>query len=265
MRCSCTLNTFVEFLMQYPAFRLASELLSVPSLFKPRKTHLKKIRVGGDGDGGYILPDCLDQISFCMSIGVGASNSFELDLAAVGISCVSFDEEIPPKFVDDARLHGVRTFVGASKGEFSVNDGWNATREIIGNVDRGILQLDAEGFEWQILNSMTTGLRSKLPIIVIEFHDFHLIASEVFRLSVAPVMQTLNDEYFCFHASVNEVGGLHRLGEIYLPGLLEVTFIRRDFAPDLGGLQEVEFDSRLDRPNRAGNAMMSLPLGFFDD
>ena len=43
------------------------------------------IRLGDDGDGGYLLPDDLGGIAACFSPGVGYSSKFEIDVAARGI------------------------------------------------------------------------------------------------------------------------------------------------------------------------------------
>ena len=41
------------------------------------------IRVGGNGDGGYLVPDILDNIDYCFSAGVGEISTFEKELSEI--------------------------------------------------------------------------------------------------------------------------------------------------------------------------------------
>jgi hypothetical protein len=43
----------------------------------PVTTDKKLVRIGGEGDGGYLVPDDLDGVMACFSPGVGATASFE--------------------------------------------------------------------------------------------------------------------------------------------------------------------------------------------
>ena len=49
------------------------------------------IRVGSNGDGGYLVPNILKQISYCFSPGVGGIVHFENDLQKRGIKCFLAD------------------------------------------------------------------------------------------------------------------------------------------------------------------------------
>ena len=56
------------------------------------------IRVGGDADGGYLLPDDLDGIEYCFSPGVSSIADFENQLADRGIRSFMADYSVkePP-------------------------------------------------------------------------------------------------------------------------------------------------------------------------
>jgi hypothetical protein len=43
------------------------------------------IRIGEDSDGGYLVPDILDQIEYCFSPGVGPTSTFEDNLSNFNI------------------------------------------------------------------------------------------------------------------------------------------------------------------------------------
>lgn len=48
---------------------------------RPRSVGKELIRIGGRGDGGYLIPNDLDGISACFSPGIAASSTFEEELA----------------------------------------------------------------------------------------------------------------------------------------------------------------------------------------
>ena len=50
--------------------------------FRPKPVGKKLIRIGGNGDGAYLLPDDFDGISSCFSPGVDLSSNFEEELAS---------------------------------------------------------------------------------------------------------------------------------------------------------------------------------------
>jgi len=48
---------------------------------RPFETNHQLIRVGSDYDGGYLIPDDLDQVKYCFSPGVSDNISFETQLS----------------------------------------------------------------------------------------------------------------------------------------------------------------------------------------
>src|SRR5262249_38221987 len=64
----------------------------------PVTTDKKLIRIGGGGDGGYLVPDDLGGVVACFSPGVGAVASFEAALLSRGIPCYLVDASVtrPP-------------------------------------------------------------------------------------------------------------------------------------------------------------------------
>ena len=67
--------------------------------FRPKSVGKKLIRIGGEGDGGYLLPDDFSHISACFSPGVDVSSTFEEDLAdrySIKSFMADFSVEKPP-------------------------------------------------------------------------------------------------------------------------------------------------------------------------
>ena len=58
-----------------------SELEVFLSQFRKHYISCDLIRIGGDGDGGYLLPNVLDDVSYCFSPGVDYTANFEKELS----------------------------------------------------------------------------------------------------------------------------------------------------------------------------------------
>ena len=57
------------------------EIENFISRFREKYISCELIRIGGDGDGGYLLPDILNDISYCFSPGVSQTSFFEKELS----------------------------------------------------------------------------------------------------------------------------------------------------------------------------------------
>ena len=69
---------------------LQSEILSLLKMLAPNDPEMGKVRVGSLGDGGYVLPDDLDQIDSVLSIGIGNEDSFDLHFAKKNIPIIFY-------------------------------------------------------------------------------------------------------------------------------------------------------------------------------
>jgi len=58
----------------------SAEILDFIKILKPYSTEHELIRLGGNNDGGYLVPNDLSNIKYNLSPGVGRFFSFELDL-----------------------------------------------------------------------------------------------------------------------------------------------------------------------------------------
>src|ERR1035441_7551539 len=68
------------------------------SSVRPISTNHELIRIGGNSDGGYLIPNDLAGVNVCFSPGVSLVANFEADLASRGISCFLADYSVdaPP-------------------------------------------------------------------------------------------------------------------------------------------------------------------------
>ena len=68
-----------------------SKLIRLINLLKPNDLGYDLIRIGPNGDGGYLVPDVLNKIKICFSPGVGDIHGFENDLLDRGIKVFMAD------------------------------------------------------------------------------------------------------------------------------------------------------------------------------
>ncbi len=102
-----------------------AELDGLIRALRPLDSGVELIRLGPDGDGGYLLPDDLDGIQYAFSPGVSTESGFEADLANSGLQVFLADysveqpAEMNPRFVFDKK------FVGCLSDEiFMTLDEW---------------------------------------------------------------------------------------------------------------------------------------------
>ena len=77
------------------------EVIDLFNKLRPVRAGPELIRLGGPGDGGYLLPDDLSGIDCCYSAGVGTTSHFEADLSRRGIRSLMADYSITGPPVDD--------------------------------------------------------------------------------------------------------------------------------------------------------------------
>ena len=63
------------------------------------------IRIGGEGDGGYLIPNVFDKISYCFSPGVDYTANFEKELSEkFGIKSFMADASVEKAPLADKNL-----------------------------------------------------------------------------------------------------------------------------------------------------------------
>ena len=70
------------------------EIKSIIDLFKPFNLNIPLRRIGSENDGGYLVPNILDDLKYCFSPGVGKSSNFEKDLEKYNITSFLADKNV---------------------------------------------------------------------------------------------------------------------------------------------------------------------------
>lgn len=225
----------VRFNSQYKIIR-GAELNVLASFFRkfaPYENGYPLIRIGRNGDGGYLVPNDLAGIEACYSPGVGDSWEFEKQLAEThGIPSNMLDDTVEPPI----GLTSMQSFVSLKLGAFTTSkqlslQDWVGQNDPSGSSVNLLLQMDIESHEWLSLLGAPSDVLTRFRILIVEFHSLPL-ASNPWILSniYNPVISRLLEDFDIVHCHPNNAVGTFRYLGIDFPDTLEVTFHRKDRA-----------------------------------
>ncbi len=202
-------------------------VLALIRLLRPQDCGKELVRIGGKGDGGYLVPDDLGGIEYCFSPGVSTVVDFEIELADRKIKSFLADYSVDgppisrPEFIFDKK------FLGATDNDqFITLPTWKEKylKDYSGDL---ILQMDIEGAEYQVILNTPDRLLSQFRILVIEFHSLDkLLDPFVFELLSACFSKIL-ESFYIVHLHPNNCCGSVRTRDIEIPRIMEFTFLNK--------------------------------------
>jgi hypothetical protein len=218
------------------------------------------IRLGPEGDGGYLVPNDLEGIETCFSPGVSNVAGFESDCAERGMGIFMADASVEKPPVDDPRFRFVPKYIGAStEGKFLSLEDW--VRIMTGGSQADLLlQMDIEGYEYETFLSAPSSLLARFRIMVVEFHDLECLFCEPVFTIYRQVFEKILRTHTCLHIHPNNYCSALRVGNLEFPQMAEFTFLRNDRveAPSFART----FPHPLDRDNTC-KASFALPRSFY--
>ena len=244
----------------YFASRLASpdEMRRVIDALRPVDPGMALVRIGADGDGGYLLPDDVRGITACFSPGVDRQASFETALAARGIESHLADRSVaaPPAGFVPASFEPV--FLGAFDDDGTTTLGRWVERHVPPESGDLLLQMDIEGAEYAVIDNADRALLRRFRILVVEFHNLDTIGQPFACRRIAETLEKLRLDFVPVHLHPNNYAGLVRIGGLRVPPLLEVTWLRKDRCPGATPSRS-RFPHPLDRDNVPRKRRVVLP------
>jgi hypothetical protein len=233
------------------------EILNTLNLLKPKKTEHDLVRIGNPyGDGGYLLPNDFKGIEYCFSPGVSEEISFDLEIAERGIECFLADYSVERPPVDHKNIRFTKKFISS----FTKNNCINVNQWIIDNSNNfkgdGLLEMDIEGQEYEVISSLEEDLLKKFRIIVIEFHHLHHLFEEVSYNLMNSVFLKLSKYFRVVHLHPNNYSSILKKNNVIIPELMEITFLRKDRISNSS--PSTDFPNKLDR-NNTDNKDLVLP------
>ena len=235
-----------------------AQIAALLARLHPWETEHDLIRLGGDGDGGYLVPDDLVGLAACFSPGVDVTASFEEAMLARNVPCFLADASVAAPPVIHPQIDFIPRFLGAVNDDTMITlDRWVAEKAPDASAGDLLLQMDIEGYEWIVLLNASEELLSRFRIIVLELHSLpHCLDPVVWQL-VDAALDRLSRLFHVVHAHPNAQRPPLGTNGIEIPYLLEVTLLRKD----RGTAQRPtsRFPHPLDRSNIPGQPDMVLP------
>ena len=210
------------------------QLLDVFELLRPRATATPLIRVGGDEDGSYLVPEGLAGIAACFSPGVNRIKHFEDFLAdEYGIASHMCDFSSDVGKLTTPLRPGLQTFVkkwlDPTPGEDNVAlEDWMAEHDVPGDL---LLQMDIEGAEYRNILATSDETLARFRVVVLEVHGLdRMLEGPVLAEVVAPFFTKLAQSFTTVHAHPNNCCSDFAIPgtDVRVPRVLELTLIRHD-------------------------------------
>jgi len=209
--------------------------------FRPIDNGVPLIRIGEEGDGGYLLPDDLEGIEACCSPGSDMLWTFESELALkYGIKSFICDRE-------ESRPSNLTKFQNFTAGWLAneSSDGYISLRDWISQSDLSvssdfILQMDIEDAEWPVLLGLDLKTLLRFRVIVVEFHFLSQLRNRLaFEKLFKPGLDKLFENFDVVHAHPNNCCGTFTIAGVEFPELVEITFHRKDRARFRSGFRPI--------------------------
>jgi hypothetical protein len=215
--------------IDFQAFESRVELLS--KLLRPpiESQNVPLVRVGGPGDGEYVLADIWEEKAekqSVVSIGVGNEVSADLELARRGHPVYLFDHTIPKPPLWHEKFNFHRLGLGAADENDLVS-----MESLLGllpdTVDSATLLCDIEGAEWESLFPATKSL-TFFTQAAFELHGLLRFCLTGENSKVLAVIQDMRANFTPIHWSANNISPRYLFAGYFVPNLVEVSFIRND-------------------------------------
>lgn len=236
------------------------ELQCLLSKLHPVACSKELVRLGPPGDGGYLVPDDLEGIRACFSPGVSFVSGFEKDCADLGLRVFLADKSVEKPAVEHELFYFTKKFLGVTSDEdFMTLDNWVSSS--VSETDSDLLlQIDIEGFEYEVFLSASDSLMRRFRIIVAEFHELDQLWSDPFFGLAGRAFDKILQTHTCVHIHPNNCCGSLQKDGLDIPRVMEFTFLRND------RIQSPSYQRNLPNPldcDNTSNPTLTLPHCWF--
>ncbi len=185
------------------------------------------VRVGGQADGGYLLPNDFEGVEYCFSPGVGPRADFESHLASLKIRSFLADYSVNSPPVTKPEFTFDKKFIAANDSETSLTLASWRDKYLSKGAGDLLLQMDIEGSEYEVILSTPVEVLDNFRIMVIEFHFLEKLFDRfVFGLYRACFERILKN-FQVAHLHPNNCCGSVKKDDIEVPRVMEFTFYNK--------------------------------------
>ncbi|WP_035091159.1 FkbM family methyltransferase [Aquimarina macrocephali] len=237
------------------------KVISLIKKLHPFSTGKDLIRIGGDQDGGYLIPDDLENIEACFSPGVGPTSWFEKHCLEYGMKVFMADNSVDGPAIENNEFNFVKKFIGSTNNEnFMTLDYW-VDSNIESKDSDLLLQMDIEGYEFLTIANLSDELLKRFRIIIIEFHDLDKLWHKTYYHLAEETFGKLLQNHTCAHIHPNNYLNIDKRKGVEIPIVAEFTFIRNDRV--IEKTSQKVFPHPLDFDNSANDTPVSLPKQWY--
>ncbi len=186
----------------------------------------KLVRVGGDGDGGYLMACPLSKKKIAYSFGIGNDVSWDLDMAKRGYEVYQYDHTIDKLPLNHKRFHWFKMGITGETESKTLKlletfIQMNKHQDCEGMV----LKMDVEGYERDVLANIPQNVLCQFDQIVIELHGLHKKDSQKV---MKKALENLTGHFKVIHIHGHNGGPVMYCGELVTPNTMEVTLVNEN-------------------------------------
>jgi hypothetical protein len=232
-------------------------VVGLMSCLTPRRAvGVRKLRMGGEGDGGYVMLDDFAGIGGALSFGIGPDCSWDAAVAERGIPVHQYDHTVEGPPTPHPGFRFFRTAIGAQPGEGCESLDSATARLAAPGAGRLLLKADIEGAEWEMFDAATEAELARFSQIVVEFHHLHRVLDTAWRARAERVLRKLRTRFEVVHVHGNNAGPHALIGQVPVPDIFEVSYVNSAIYR-CEDTDEI-FPTPLDRPSVPGRAELFL-------
>jgi hypothetical protein len=231
------------------------------SAIRPQSTNHDLIRIGGESDGGYLIPNDLAGVEICFSPGVSTTADFEFELASRGIRCFLADYSVNASPIKHDLVHFEKKYLGyTEESPYITLESW--VKRMAPTKHDFILQMDIEGDEYGVIFDTSRDTLRKFRIMLIEFHGLDALCDKFGFKLINLTFKKLLFDFDVVHIHPNNTQKPTVYGKYEIPPVVEFTFLRKDRIS--GSRPAANFPHRLDRKNTPTRDEMILPRCWYE-
>jgi hypothetical protein len=210
------------------------------------------LRLGSPNDGGYLSVDDFSKNDTLVSLGIGDNIDFERDISTRVGKILAFDHtvDLPNSGIDNLTFFnlGVKA---ESAPRFTTLSKIIREKSLTGDL---ILKIDIEGWEWEVLDGLSSSELARFKQIIGEFHGFHKISN--FEV-IERVIYRLTENFVVTNCHANNWGAYQIIQRVAVPDVVEISWLRKDRS-ELISAKDQNGVKNLNSPNNSSG----LDLGF---
>lgn len=191
-----------------------------PSVLTVYKSPFKKVRIGKEFDGGYVITEIPNmKYNLLLAGGIEQDISFEEEfiIKYPEVSAYAYDGTINNLPIVNNNI----TFIKKNIGNINNNHVTNL-HDIINKNYRIFVKMDIEGGEIPWINSLSDVQMDKFDQIVMEFHS-------PFSNNEIPVFDKINKYHYLIHFHPNNCCGTRNHNGVVIPNVFECTYLHKKY------------------------------------